>query len=106
MKSNFDTGDCLEAASILAAISVPLLTLLTTVPKWSGNKPVLAVVAVSGLLFLFGALAAILELADIPKILDMKVRDAAGIFIDNKILILGGLVFLLIYQLIQTQAIF
>jgi hypothetical protein len=95
-----------QAASILAAISVPLLAGIASVEILASNLLLVRSVAIAGFLFLLAALLSFMELIEIVKLPEMTVAAAFRELVSSKGALLLGLVCLLIFQVIQSRALF
>jgi hypothetical protein len=106
LRESFGMQETFQAASILAAISVPLLTGIASVEVLASNIVLVRSVAIAGFLFLMAALWAFMELIEITKLPGMTVAAAfRGLFSSRGALLLG-LICLLVFQIIQSRVLF
>ena len=106
VKESFGAVQAFQAASILAAISVPLLAGIASVETLANNILLIRSVAVAGFLFLLAALLSFMELIEIARIPEKTVATAFREMVSSKGTLLLGLVCLLIFQIIQTRTLF
>lgn len=106
MRESFSTEQTFQAASILAAISVPLLAGIASIEMLANNLLLVRSVAIAGFLFLLAALLTFMELIEIARLPEMTVAAAFRGLVSSRGVLLLGLVCLLIFQIIQTRALF
>ena len=80
----FDTEQTFQAASILAAISVPLLSAVASFEPLASNQLLVRSIAVSGFLFLLAAIFAFMELMEVAQFPEMTVATAFRKLVSSK----------------------
>jgi hypothetical protein len=102
----FDTEQTFQAASILAAISVPLLLAVASFEILASNRLLVRLIAVSGFLFLLAAIFSFMELMEVAELPEMTVATAFRKLVSSRGALLVGLLCLMIFQIVQSRALF
>lgn len=101
-----DRGQTFQVSAILAAISVPLLSVVVNIDILARNPALMRYIGIAGFLFLVSALISYMELIEIKRVPQMKVIDAFKELASSKGAMLIGLVLLLIFHIQQSYILF